>query len=507
MNVMRILALAIAGCGLLLCAQTQNANAEFDFAREIGTILTRKGCNGASCHGGVKGRGGFKLSSGAYHPKEDYEWIVKGGTYQVLTTEVKGERVPRVKVAEPEKSLLLLKATGAVSHGGGKRFDQDSPEYRKLVAWIRSGAPFGREPRQENRVVRLDASPRTVTLEKGGSGQLAVTAHFADGRTEVVTDQALFVSNSADIASVDEAGTVRAKNLGETAVLIRAAGMVTSAIVGVIGPEIANYPAVPRSNFIDDFVFDKVRRFRMAPSELSSDGEFLRRVCLDLAGRLPPPDRVREFLDSKDPKKRTKLIDALIGSPEFVDYWTFRFDDVFRVSVASNGINPKWSQMYADWVRESIAQNKPYSQMARERLTAQGYDGVTRHFLPYDVIGPPGETMAEEVRVFFGRRMDCAQCHNHPYEAWSQDQFWGLAAFFGRLFKMGDTGFEYVLFDHPLDQPMGNGDVNGSLQDAASSDQSSTETDIARWHGGGIVRSGESAQSAGGLDGEEPVFC
>ena len=120
--------------------------------------------------------------------------------------------------------------------------------------------------------------------------------------------------------------------------------------------------------------------------------------------------------------------------------------------------------MYADWVRESIAQNKPYSQMARERLTAQGYDGVTRHFLPYDVIGPPGETMAEEIRVFFGRRMDCAQCHNHPYEAWTQDQFWGLAAFFGRLFKMGDTGFEYVLFDHPLDQPMGNADVNGSLQ-------------------------------------------
>ena len=138
-----------------------------------------------------------------------------------------------------------------------------------------------------------------------------------------------------------------------------------------------------------------------------------------------PPDRVREFLASKDPQKRTKLIDALIGSPEFVDYWTFRFDDVFRVSVASNGINAKWSQMYADWVRESIAQNKPYSQMARERLTAQGYDGVTRHFLPYDVIGPPGETMAEEVRVFFGRRLDCAQCHNHPYEAWSSGSVLG----------------------------------------------------------------------------------
>ena len=145
MSVMPILAVVIAGCGPLLYAQAQSANPEFDFAREIGTILTRKGCNGASCHGGVKGRGGFKLSPGAFHPKEDYEWIVKGGTYQVLTTEVKGERIPRVEIAEPEKSLLLLKATGAVSHGGGKRFAPESPEYGKLIAWIRSGAPFGRE--------------------------------------------------------------------------------------------------------------------------------------------------------------------------------------------------------------------------------------------------------------------------------------------------------------------------------------------------------------------------
>ena len=175
MNVMRILTLGIAGCGVCCYVHRPRTPRPSSISPEIGTILTRKGCNGAGCHGGVKGRGGFKLSSGAFHPKEDYEWIVKGGTYQVLTTEVKGERVPRVKIAEPEKSLLLLKATGAVSHGGGKRFDQDSPEYRKLVAWIRSGAPFGREPRQENRVVRLVASPRTVTLEKGGSGQLAVT--------------------------------------------------------------------------------------------------------------------------------------------------------------------------------------------------------------------------------------------------------------------------------------------------------------------------------------------
>jgi hypothetical protein len=441
-----------------------SAFAEFDFSREIGTILTRKGCNGASCHGGVKGRGGFKLSSGGFHPKEDYEWIVKGGVYQVLTSEVKGERSPRIDTADPHKSLLLLKATNSVPHGGGKRFDRESPEYAKFLEWIRSGAPFGQEPRSENRVVKLEAFPATLAMEKNGIERLKVTARFADGRNEDVTSRALFTSNDKEIASVEEDGTVTGKSLGETAVLIRAAGMATSAIVGVIGPALASYPNVPRFNFIDDFVFEKLRKFRMVPSELSSDSEFLRRVCLDLAGRIPPPDRVREFLASKDPNKRSKLINALIDSPEFVDYWTFRFDDVFRVSVASNGINPKWSQMYADWVRDSIARNKPYSQIARERLTAQGYDGATRHFLPYDVIGPPGETMAEEVRVFFGRRLDCAQCHNHPYEAWTQDQFWGLAAFFGRMFKMGDTGFEYVIFDHPLDQAMGNGDVNGSLK-------------------------------------------
>ncbi|MEX2262254.1 MAG: DUF1549 and DUF1553 domain-containing protein [Bryobacteraceae bacterium] len=451
-------------CVCLLLLTGIVSGREFEFGLDIGGILTRKGCNGANCHGGVKGRGGLKFSAGALHPKDDYEWIVKGGAYQVLTDEVKGERVPRIDTKEPAQSLLLLKATGSVPHGGGQRFPKDSPEYETILKWIRDGAPFGPEDNRENRVVRLEVLPRIVTLEHAGRRKLTVTAHLADGRSEDFTHQALYVANDKEIASVDESGVVRAGRLGETAVLVRAAGHAASATIGVIGDAAASYPETPRFNFIDDFVFEKLRRFRLAPSGLSNDNEFVRRLCLDLTGMLPPPERVREFVESKDPKKREKLIDTLIGSPEFVDYWTFRFDDVFRVSVFSNGINPKWSQMYGEWVRESIARNKPYDRMARERLAAQGYDGPSRHYLPYDVVGPPGETMAEEVRVFFGRRLDCAQCHNHPYETWSQDQFWGLAAFFGRVFKMGDTGAEYVIFDHPLDEEMGNGDVNGSLK-------------------------------------------
>lgn len=437
---------------------------EFSFGLDIGGVLTRQGCNGSNCHGGVKGRGGFKLSAGALHPKDDYEWIVKGGAYQVLTAEVKGPRAPRIDTAKPEASLLLQKATGTVPHGGGKRFASGSPDYTAVLNWIRKGAPFGPEDLRENRVARIEVQPRVVTLTAGGLHRLLVTAHMAGGGTLDFTDQALYLSSDKDVAAVSAGGTVSAGRLGETAILVRAAGLAASATVGVVGPAVANYPESPRHNFIDEFVFDKLRKFRLPPSELSSDREFLRRLCLDLTGMLPPPARVREFVANRDPEKRRKLIDTLIGSPEFVDYWTFRFDDVFRVSIFANGIQPKWSQMYGEWVREAIARNKPYDVLARERLSAQGYDGPSRHFLPYDVIGPPGETMSEELRVFFGRRLDCAQCHNHPYEAWTQDQFWGMAAFFGRMFKMGDTGNEYVIFDHPLNEAMGNGDVDGNLK-------------------------------------------
>ena len=437
---------------------------QFQFARDIGGILTRQGCNGSGCHGGVKGRGGFKLSSGVLHPKDDYEWMVKGGTYQVLSAEAGGTRTPRIDLQKPEDSLILLKATGSVPHGGGQRFGKDSEEYRTVLQWVRNGAPYGPENDRKNDVTKLEVFPPVVTLEKASKHRLLVTAHFADGRTEDFTRQALFTSNDKDVAKVDPSGLISPGRLGETAILVRAAGKAVTATVGVIGDPIAKYAVVPRTNHIDEFIADKLKKFRIVPSELSSDSEFLRRVCLDLAGTLPPPGRAREFLASKDPKKREKLIETLIGSPEFVDYWTFRFDDLFRLAVFSNGIQPKWSQMYGEWIRNSIASNKPYDQMARERLIAQGYDGPSRHFLPYDVIGPPGETMAEEVRVLFGRRLDCAQCHNHPYEAWSQDQFWGMAAFFGRMFKMGDQGNEYVIFDHPADEPLGNQDVNGSIK-------------------------------------------
>jgi hypothetical protein len=263
---------------------------------------------------------------------------------------------------------------------------------------------------------------------------------------------------------VDETGRITAGKLGEAAILVQALGEVTPVTVGVLGAPVTDYPVVTSNNFVDDYILNKLHRFGVTPSRRSGDGEFLRRVCLDLTGTLPPPARVQEFVDSRDPRKREKLIDVLMASPEFVDYWTFRFQDLFRVGVTANGVYPKWSEMYGEWVRDSIANNKPYDQMARERIQAEGFDGPTRHYTQNDDLLPPATTMAEEVRVFFGRRLDCAQCHNHPYENWSQDQFWGMAAFFGRQFALGDTGRDYVIFDHPPDEDLGNREVNRSLK-------------------------------------------
>jgi hypothetical protein len=444
-------------------AHNVEANRPFEFGRDMERIFTRQGCNGTTCHGGVKGRGGFKLSAGGLFPKEDYEWIARGGTYQVLTAEVKGPRIPRINLDAPEKSLLLQKPTLSIPHGGGRRFPVNSADYSAILKWIQAGAPFGVESTASNQVVRLEASPAMLALEQGEEHKFLVTAHFADGRTEDFTDQASFTSNDREVASVDGTANVRALAPGETAVLIRSAGQAAAVTVGVIEKLDGQHVQVQPQNFIDEFVFHKLRRLRIAPSDRSTDSEFLRRVCLDLTGTLPPPQRVLEFLTSRDPKKREKLVDTLMATPEFVDYWTFRFSELFRVSVFANGEYPKWSQMYGEWVRDSIATNKPYDRMAWERISAQGYDGPTRHYLPFDVLGLPGETMAEDVRVFFGRRLDCAQCHNHPYEAWTQDQYWGMAAFFARQYLLrgtSDTDKEYVIVDRPLDEEMGNADVN-----------------------------------------------
>jgi len=442
---------SVSGLSARATLKIEGSNQErpFSFPRDIVSILTRRGCNAAGCHGGIKGQAGFKLSTHGIHAKEDFKWIVEGGVFQVLSLESSGPKQSRIDLKNPEQSLILQKATMSVAHGGGQRFEKGSEDYQTILNWVRNGIPYGAESTSgEPKIARLEVFPRDVFLRAGETHRLLITAYSTDGSAEDFTHQVLYEPGQSSVATVSAGGLIEAKKPGETGVLIKAAGHLIRAGVGVLSDPLKEYPKVARHNLIDEEVFDKLRLFNIIPSDLSSDSEFLRRLCLDLTGTLPPPERVREFLASKDPKKRERLIETLLESPEYIDYWTFRFADLFRVAVYPVGINPKWSQSYWGWIRENIAANTPYDQIARERISAQGYSAPSRHYLPYMVVPPPQDGMGEQVRVFMGRRLDCAQCHDHPYEQWSQDQFWGMAAFFGAMFKLGGNP-NSVIFDHP----------------------------------------------------------
>ena len=425
-----------------------NRTRPFHFSRDVLPVLTRRGCNQTECHSGLKGRGGFKLSMNGSHPRQDYEWIVQGGMYQVLTDEPGEPRIPRVDLDHPEKSLLLQKPTMQVPHVGGPRIDQESKEFALLLDWVRQGSPYGANDAERVKVVKMEVYPRETILRQGERQQLVVNAHLSDGSVEDYTRRVRFDVNYGSVAEISLSGLVTGRNGGETAVLVRGAGQEVLGTVGVVADRVADYPELRADNFIDERIFAKLRRFNIVPGELSSDSEFLRRVCLDLTGRIPPVNRVREFLDDPDPRKREKVVEALLASPEYVDYWTFRFADLFRVSVFALGINPKWSQAYWEWIRDAVERNRPYDEVARERVSSQGYSAPSRHYLPYLVVPPPENMMGEQLRVFLGRRLDCAQCHDHPYEQWTQDQFWGMTAFFGSMFKLGGNP-ESVIFDHP----------------------------------------------------------
>ena len=410
------------------------------FEQSIAPILTRNGCNGSNCHGGVKGRGGFKLSLYSLHPYQDYQAIVEGGVFHVLTAKPDNATMPRIDIAEPERSLLLRKPTMRVPHGGGARFERDSAEYSTILDWIEKGAPYQTDGHVASaRIEQLEVFPEEIVLSNHGSQQLVVSARSSSGRAWDISDEVRYESQNPAVVEVGKDGLVTAVRTGETNVLIRAAGRTLNVRIGVISEPLLESPEIPKRNLIDKHVFSKLKRFHIEPSGLSDDSEFLRRVCLDIIGTLPPPHRVQEFLADTDPGKRDKLIDVLLDSPEYVDFWTFRFSDLFRVDQ-----EPNYSQLYWEWIRSSIAANKPYDQMARERLAAQGRDRPSRHY--YENNSQPERILAEELRLFAGRRFDCAQCHDHPFEPWSQDQFWGLAAFFGNI---DFVGYYDLVFDNP----------------------------------------------------------
>ena len=334
---------------------------------------------------------------------------------------------------------MLQKPSDEDNHGGGLQLPENSADYDTILNWIKAGASLHAENHETAGIERLEVFPTEVVIERSGQRQLLVTAYHTDGRQEDMTSQVRYESLNPDIAQVGPEGNIRGERVGEVVVMIITAGHSTIARIGVIAEPVSNDSHIPRNNFIDDAIFDKLQRFHIVPSPLSDDAEFIRRICLDVTGTLPPPQRVREFIHSTDSQKREKLVEILLNSPEYDEYWTFRFADLFRVKALQYD--------YWEWIRQSFVHNKPYDVMARERIAAQGASGPSQHF--HGSEDDVERVVSEEFRVFFGRRMDCAQCHNHPYDLWTQNQFWNMAAFFGRCNKMG-TGPDGVVYDDSL---------------------------------------------------------
>ena len=394
---------------------------EVSFVKDIVPILTRGGCAGSNCHGSIRGKGGFKLSLFGYEPTADYQALVKD------------ENGKRVDLNNPEKSLVLKKPTFQVPHGGGIRFKPDSLEYKAILEWLRAGAKF--DTAGAPRISSLTVFPverRMVGL--ASEQRLIVTAVYSDGSREDVTGKVQFTSNNDGIATVSAGGVIKAEAPGETAVMIRTLGRaIVSRVTVVKDPPLADYPRRAPTNFIDEFVFAKLQAANIIPSEPSGDAEFLRRVYLDVTGAPPSFEQAAAFLDSSDPRKRARLIDTLLASPERAEFWAQYFADLFRLGF--NESRDKGAKLFYDWLRDNVHQDRPYDEMARDLMSGQGnlfYD-ATANFYFITRKMDPGDVATHVSQTLLGVRIECAKCHNHPFEKWTQDDFYGLAAFFPRL--------------------------------------------------------------------------
>lgn len=393
----------------------------WSFPAQIAPILTSAGCNGGSCHGSPVGKGGFRLSLFNTSPELDYQAIAREGGR-------------RVNPADPAASLILRKPSVQIAHKGGLRFKVDSREYRTLEAWIRAGAPEGVPT--DPRVVSLDVLPHGRVLPGAGQKQqLVVLAKYSDGTTEDVTHVCLFSSNDEGVAEVDRGAEVTAVNQGEAPIMVRYAGLLATALVGVTTqPEIPGFPRIASDNLVDRFVFPKLQALHIQPAPLCSDEEFLRRAYLDVTATLPTVEEARSFLEDNDPGKRTKLVDLLLARPEYADYQAMLWADRLRSN--SRFHRTGGVKAYQAWLKETFLANMPLDEFARKLVTATGQnytDGPSNFWGNYDVISRPDEVAPQASQLFLGVRMQCAQCHNHPFERWTQDDFYSLAAVFGQV--------------------------------------------------------------------------
>ena len=398
------------------------SNPPVNFANQIVPIFTKATCNSGGCHGKSSGQNGFRLSLLGFEPTEDYEHIVK---------EARGRRV---FPAAPDNSLLLLKAIGVVPHGGGKRLEADSDDYRLIKRWISQGMPYGAE--SDPKLASVEVLPKQRTMALGGEQQLVVLARFTDGSVQDVTRSALYEPNDKSMGKVEEDGRVTLFDQpGDVGVMVRYQGKV-AVFRGTapLGAPVENLPA-PR-NFIDELVFTKLQAMGLPPSAPCDDAIFLRRVNIDIAGRLPSLEETRRFLADPDPAKRDRLIDTLLASPEYADYFANKWSALLR-NKRNEPKDARGTFAFHAWIRDSLLTNKPYDQFAREIVAASGDVADNPPVAWYKQVKEPQQQLEDTAQLFLGMRLQCAQCHHHPFEKWSQHDYYSFAAFFSQVGRKG----------------------------------------------------------------------
>jgi hypothetical protein len=399
------------------------------FRHEVMAVLSRAGCNAGACHGYSLGKNGFKLSLRGSDPELDYPAITK---------ESFGRRITPLS---PESSLLVAKARGDIPHEGGARFRRGSLSDQILVNWIRQGAPG--DLSDPARVVGIRLVPDKLVLRPRQKHRLQLIAQYNDGSTRDVTRLGFFAANNDRYAMVDDEGLVTAAEAGETAIVARFERTFAAASVGVLTP-VSGFVAapVPQGNFIDRHVVEKLNRLKIAPSPLTGDEEFLRRVFLDLIGVQPRPEEVKAFLADRDPKKRDKVIDALFARPEFIDHWSLKWGDLLQNS--RNSVSQPAVYLFREFIRGAVASNMPLDEFARRILTARGGAGDDPASVYFGISKDTNDTVERSTQVFCGVRMLCARCHAHPLENWTQADYFGLASFFNQVSVRPDVRFPNV---------------------------------------------------------------
>ncbi len=389
-----------------------------NFKNQIVPIFTKLGCNSGGCHGKASGQNGFKLSLLGFYPDDDYEFLVKEG------------RGRRLNPASPDESLFLLKPVGKSPHGGGKRMEPDSHEYKLIAHWIEQGMPYGNP--DDPVVTGIQCLPAGRVMDRGAAPQITVVATYSDGSTEDVTRMALFEANDPEMAEAGKTGLVRSLDLsGEVAIMARYQGQVSTFRATIpLGAELAGIPAP--ANFVDEAVLNKLTLLGIPPSQIADDATFIRRAYIDITGQIPTVEEVSQFLADSDPAKRDKLIDRLVDSPGYADLFANKWNMVLR-NKRRVGDDVEGTYAFYRWIWNSLYENKPYDQFTREILTAAGDMEHNPPVVWYREVSKDNEQVEDTAQLFLGLRIQCARCHHHPFERWSQNDYYGLSAFFSRV--------------------------------------------------------------------------